>query len=73
MIVNDKLLRTFVRLVLCEADLARVPNQLMTPGESDAADQDGTEETIGEFSGAGAAMGCIAPLGASTQKKKTAR
>lgn len=55
------LLRRYLRLVIEQAHMARVPNQLVEP---DGEEGDDEAEAVDEFSGAGAVAGYTAPLGA---------
>lgn len=69
----------YIKMVLREAGLARVPNQLLS---TDAAEngkrnaEDETTEDVNEFSSAGSIAGYSAPLGVNPDalgRKKNAR
>jgi hypothetical protein len=67
----QSLLEEFIRLVI-EGQSARVPNQLISPEEAsteDSGSEDewdvGQENSVEEFSGAGAIAGFTLPLGMS--------
>lgn len=62
----SKLLKRYITMVLEDARLARVPQQLVSPdGEQSGNSEDGKEEAedVYEFSGAGAGAGYTLPLG----------
>ena len=60
----SNLLKRYIRLMVEEAHLARVPNQLVSSDTSDAGQEDeGTTEDVNEFSGVGGIMGYTGPLG----------
>jgi hypothetical protein len=60
----SELLKKYIRLVV-EGDIARVPNQLLSPDESPKSDSNEIEDNVQEFSsvGGGAVMGYSLPLG----------
>jgi len=76
----NKLLRSYLRLAVQEAHLARVPNQLISADEENADEGD---EDVNEFCGVGSAgasssgnmMGFSGPLGggSSFPKRKKKR
>ncbi len=64
MTVSNKLLKRYIRLALAEVNLARVPQQLLSPGqEEEQRDEDEGETGVEEISGMGAIAGHSAPLG----------
>lgn len=64
MTVSAKLLKRYIRLALAEANLARVPQQLLSPDqETENGNEDEGTEAVQEFSGVGSIMGYSAPLG----------
>jgi hypothetical protein len=64
----SNLLVRYIKLALAEAHLARVPQQLLSPTDSDEdKDDEGTEE-VNEFSGCGSVAGYVAPLGMDPDK-----
>ena len=62
MLVKLNLLKKFIRLAIAESALARVPNQLISPDESEESD-DGEEANEACGMGGGGVMGYTAPLG----------
>jgi len=65
--MSKTLLMRYIRLTLDEAHLARVPQQLMSPTDSEEGSED-EAENVQEFSGVGAIMGYSAPLGMDPDK-----
>lgn len=57
----NRLLKEFIRLAIVEGEIARVPNQLMSPSDQQEEDEEG----VNEFSsvGGGAIVGYSLPLG----------
>lgn len=74
--MNDRLIRTYVRLVMAEAEdhLARVPQQLVSPdkgkGSENKEEEEESKDNVNEFSslGAGSIMGYTGPLGIDPDK-----
>lgn len=62
------LLMEYIKLALREARLARVPKQLLPLPTENGTEENGNEESVQEFSGAGAISGYAAPLGMSPDK-----
>jgi len=65
--MDAKLLRHYIRLVVSETHMARVPDQLVsddgTGQKRDQGDEESGEE-MDEFCGVGAVVGYTGPLGA---------
>lgn len=65
--VSKNLLEEFIRLVLKESSLARVPNQLLSPDGEGNEEKGEPEEVeaapVHEFSGVGSIIGYSLPLG----------
>jgi hypothetical protein len=61
--MSRKLLVRYIREALIEVKLARVPNQLVSPEETEESGNDDVEtvENVNEFSGAGSIVGCSVP------------
>jgi hypothetical protein len=57
------LLRRYIRMLIEETELARVPTQLLSPDEENGSVDNDDDEGIEEFSGAGAIAGYTGPLG----------
>lgn len=69
--MNESLLKRYIRLIIAESPLARVPTQLLPPDEDGGkVKSDDEQEELEEFSGAGAIAGYTAPLGMSKKDKK---
>ncbi len=71
--MDSALLRRYVKLILSETPLARVPTQLMPPkdnGEVKKDDELDDENELDEFSGCGAVAGFTAPLGMDSDPSK---
>jgi len=62
------LLRQCIRLAIRESDLARVPNQLISPDETDKKDDGKEANDVNEFSGVGGIAGYTGPLGLDPDK-----
>lgn len=64
-----KLIAQYVKLLLDEAKLARVPQQLLSP-EKDTDNENDIEEVenVNEFCGVGGVAGYSAPLGMNPDK-----
>jgi hypothetical protein len=73
----SKLLRRYIKDVVAEVKLARVPNQLIAPDEKEeSGNEDEAVENVNEFSGVGAIAGYSGPLGINPDKlgrKKNSR
>lgn len=64
-----KLIAQYVKLLLDEAKLARVPQQLISPDKDNEETNEVEEaESVNEFSGVGAVAGYSAPLGMNPDK-----
>lgn len=64
-----KLITQYVKLLLDEAKLARVPQQLISPNKDNEETNEVEEaESVNEFSGVGAVAGYSAPLGMNPDK-----
>lgn len=63
--MNKQLLVKYLRFLVQEGELARVPNQLV----SDNGEEE--DEPVVEFSGAGAAMGFVGPIGSEEEKSSS--
>lgn len=72
--MDSDLLRRYIRMLIAETPLARVPTQLLPPeektGESKKDDDDDEIEEFSAVGGMGSGFGFTAPLGASGGKKK---
>lgn len=74
--MSGSLLERYIRMVVVETKLARVPNQLLPPTEEKGQEDDEADESVNEFSGVGAIAGYSAPLGMDPDKlgrKKNSR
>lgn len=65
--MSKALLMRYIQMALAEAHPARVPQQLLSPTDSEEGSQDEVEN-VQEFSGVGAIMGYSAPLGMDPDK-----
>lgn len=78
--MSKRLLRAYIRATLAETADARVPNQLIAPGEDEengSSEEDSGETLeVNEFCGVGSVAGFSAPLGMDPDKlgrKKNSR